>query len=245
MRLAMVAAVLAAVLAAPAMAQKSGTKIQCWTDKNGARMCGDRIPPEYAGEKRDVMKDGRVIDTIDASKTEDERKAEEARKKAEAERQKQAEHDRTLLEMYRSQSDIVAMRDERLALIDSRTQAAEKNAADTDKALAGLRARAEALQKQNKPVDDKLARQIKQFEQSQAQSTQALERYRKERETLREKFDKDFVRYSELRGLPATTPPPPPRAAEAAATPANPADPKAGEAAAPAQPATPPAKAGG
>ena len=248
MRLAMAVAVLAALVAAPAMAQKGGKKIQCWTDKNGVRMCGDRIPPEYAGEKRDVMQGGRVVDTIDASKTEEERKAEAARKKAEAERQKQAEHDRTLLEMYRSQSDIIAMRDERLALIDSRTQAAEKNAADTDKALAGLRARAAALEKDNKPIDGKLAKQIKQFEQSQEQSAKALERYRKERETLQAKFDRDYARYSELRGLPATTPPPPPpRAAEAAAPakPAQPADPKAGQAATPAQPATPPAKAGG
>jgi hypothetical protein len=54
------------------------------------------------------------------------------------------------------------------------------------------------------------------------------------------------VRYSELRGLPATTPPPPPpHAAEVQATPAKSADPKAGQAATPAQPATPSAKAGG
>ena len=249
MRFAMVAAVLAALAVTPALAQKGGKKIQCWTDKNGARMCGDRIPPEYAGEKRDVMQDGRVVDTIDASKSEDERKAEAERKKAELERQKQAEHDRTLLEMYRSQNDITAMRDERLALIDSRTQAAEKNSADTDKALAGLRARAEALQKDNKPVDDKLAKQIKQFEQSQEQNAKALERYRKERETLQAKFDRDYMRYSELRGLPATTPPPPPAssaekaAAEKKAAPEKAAAEKAG--ATPAQPATPPAKAGG
>lgn len=247
------AAVLAALAAAPAMAQKPGKKVQCWTDKNGQRMCGDRIPPEYAGQKRDVMQDGRVIGTIDASKTEDERQAEIARKKAEEEQKKRAQQDRALLEMYRSQSDIVAMRDERLALIDSRTQAAEKNATDTDKSLAGLRARAEAQQQKEGKVDDKLAKQIKSFEKSQSENKNALERYRKDRETLLEKFDRDYMRYAELRGLPASTPPPPPvKAAEAApakkdgkkgatpATPAKPADPKAGEAATPAQPATPP-----
>lgn len=257
MRFATMAAVLAAVLAAaPAVTQAAGPKkIQCWTDKNGQRMCGDRIPPEYAGEKRDVMKDGRVIDTIDASKTEDERKAEQARKNAEEEQKKRAEQDRALLEMYRSQGDIVAMRDERLALIDSRTQAAEKNANDTDKALVGLRARADAQQQKDGKVDDKLAKQIKSFEKSQEQNKGALERYRKERETLQQKFDRDYVRYAELRGLPASAPPPPPsRAAEAEpakqdakkgatpATPAKPADPKAGEAAAPAEPAVPPKK---
>jgi DNA repair exonuclease SbcCD ATPase subunit len=240
MRVAVITAVLVAALAAvPAGAQqKGGKKIQCWTDKNGARMCGDQVPPEYAGEKREVMKGGRVVDTIDASKSADEREAEKRKKDAELAKQKQAEYDRALLEMYRGQSDITAMRDERISLIDMRMQAAEKNASDTDKSLAGLRARAEAAEKKGEPVDDKLAKQIKQFEKSQQENTAALDRYRKEREALQAKFDRDYMRYAELRGLPVTAPPPP-KAHATAATPAKPADPKAGQAATPAKPAEP------
>ena len=210
-------------------------------------MCGDRVPPEYSGEKRDVMKEGRVVDTIDASKTADEREAEKRRKEAELAKQKQAEYDRALLEMYRSQDDITAMRDERISLVDSRIQSAEKNASDTDKSLSGLRARAEAAAAKNEPVDEKLAKQIKQFENSQAQNNAALERNRKEREALQARYERDFMRYAELRGLPMKPmPPPAARVAEAApvkdkkgATPAKPADPKAGT---PAEPATPPPK---
>jgi hypothetical protein len=252
MRVAIITAMLVAALAAvPAGAQqKGGKKIQCWTDKNGARMCGDQVPPEYAGEKREVMKGGRVVDTIDASKTADEREAEKRKKAAEEARVKQAEYDRALLEMYRSQDDIAAMRDERISLIDMRMQAAEKNASDTDKSLAGLRARAEAAEKKQEPVDPKLSKQIKQFEKSQAENAAALERYRKEREALQAKYERDYGRYAELRGLPATAMPPPAvRAAEATpaadkkgATPATPADPKAGTPAEPAKPAAPPAK---
>jgi hypothetical protein len=241
MRVAVITAVLVAALAAvPAGAQqKGGKKIQCWTDKNGARMCGDQVPPEYAGEKRDVMKGGRVVDTIDAAKSAEDREAEKRRKDAELAKQKQAEYDRALLEMYRNQTDITAMRDERISLIDMRMQAAEKNAADTDKSLAGLRARAEAAQKKNEPVDDKLARQIVQFEKAQQENAAALERYRKEREALQAKYDRDYVRYAELRGLPATAPPPPAPKGATPATPAQPADPKAGQPATPAKPAEP------
>jgi hypothetical protein len=248
MRVAVIAAMLVAALAAlPAAAQKNKKTIQCWTDKNGQRMCGDRVPPEYSGEKRDVMKEGRVVDTIDASKTADERDAEKRRLAAAEEKRKAAQYDRALLEMYRSQGDITAMRDERISLVDSRMQAAEKNAADTDKSLSGLRARADAATAKNETVDPKLAKQIKQFEKAQAENTAALERYRKEREALQAKFERDYGRYAELRGLPVTPMPPPAvKAAEAApakkdekkgATPATPADPKAGT---PAQPATPP-----
>ena len=242
MRIAVIAAMLAAALAAaPADAQKKpGKRIQCWTDKNGQRMCGDRVPPEYAGEKRDVIDKGRVVDTIDATKTAEEREAEKRRLAAEEATQKQAEYDRALLESYRTSGDITVTRNERLALVDSRIQAAAKNASDSDKSLAGLRARAEAAGKKNEPVDPRLAKQIRQFEKAQQDNANALERYRKEREALLAKFDRDYMRYNELRGLPAATPPPPPDAVAATpATPAQPADPKSGGAATPAKPAEP------
>jgi len=220
---AMVAIVVAALWAAPSEAQtQSGKKIQCWTDKSGQRMCGDRIPPEYAGQKRDVMKDGRVIDTISAVKSPEEIAAEKRKKEAEEETRKAAAYDRALLESYRTSSDIVTTRDERLALIDSRIQAAEKNSADSDKSLTGLRTRAEALAKEGKPPDERLNKQIRQFEKAQQQNTKALERYQREREALQVKFDKDFVRYNELRGLPVTAPPPPKTAEAAAPAPAAP-----------------------
>jgi hypothetical protein len=249
MRFATAVMVLCAALAAlPADAQTDNKKIQCWTDKNGQRMCGDRIPQEYAGQKRDVIKDGRVIDTIDASKSADELDAEKQRLAKEDEQRKAAEYDRALLESYRSQGDITATRDERVSLIDLRIQAAQKAASDTDRALAGLRARADTQQQKDNAVDPALAKQVRQFEKSQKDNAKALERYNKERDALLAKFDRDYMRYSELRGLPATKPPPPKPfvdedTANAPATPAKPADPKAGT---PSQPATPaaPAKKG-
>ena len=73
----------------------------------------------------------------------------------------------------------------------------------------------------------------------------------KEREALQARYERDFTRYAELRGLPMKPMPPPAKHAEATAaapakdkkgaTPATPADPKAGT---PAEPATPPAKKG-
>lgn len=251
MRVAVIVAVLAAGLwALPSVAQAPGQKrIQCWTDKTGARMCGDRIPPEYAGEKREIIQDGRVVGTVRAMKTPEEIAEEKRRVKAEEDKVRAAEYDRALLESYRTSADITASRNERLVLIDSRIQSAEKNAADTDKTLSGLRARAEAQQQKNEPVDDKLAKQIRQFEKAQERNTKALERYRNERQALWEKLDRDFMRYNELRGLPAIPPPPPPGAtadatADAKVTSDKPA-PDAKPAATPAPATSPPPKAGG
>ena len=206
MRFALMAVMVAAALwALPSGAQSQAKKIQCWTDKSGQRMCGDRVPPEYAGQKRDVIKDGRVVDTVKPVKTAEEVAAEKRKKQADEEARMAADYDRALLESYRSASDITQMRDDRLALVDSRISSAEKNAADTDKSLTGLRARAEAAQQKNEPVDDRLAKQIRQFEKAQQQNTKALERYRTERAALLAKFDRDYARYNELRGAKATT----------------------------------------
>lgn len=204
------------VLSAPVIAQSSQKAIQCWTDKSGQRMCGDRVPPEYAGQRRDVIRDGRVVETKKPSKTPEEL-AEEARKKKEAEEsQRRADYDRALLETYRSAKDIEAMRDERLILLDSRIASTEKNAGDTDRSLAGLRERAAAAEKEGKPIEPRLAKQINDFQKSHDQNARALERYRAERTDIETKFNRDLARYHELRG---TTPSPAP----AAAAPAVPA----------------------
>lgn len=208
-------------------AQAADKKVQCWTDKDGHRMCGDRVPPEYAGKKREVLEGGRVIQTVKAAKTPEEI-AEEKRQKAAADAaaeavRKQAAYDRDLLETYRSAKDLESMRDERIMLIDSRVASAKKNSDNTDKSLTDLRARAELLTKNGKPVDDRLKKQIKQFEKSQKQNQNALARFQVERADVETKFNADIKRYNELRGLPATAPAAAPAAAaKPAAAPESP-----------------------
>lgn len=236
MRFVVLAAVAAAISwAGPAAAQK---KFQCWTDKNGQRMCGDRVPPEYAGQKREVIKDGRVVDTVKAARTPEEI-AEEKRLKQKAEQEKrQADYDRALLETYRTSRDIESMRDERILMIDGRIASIEKSAANTDKSLVDLKARADKLTADGKKVDDKLAKQIRQFERDQRQNRKSLERNRAERAEIEQKFNADLERYCALRGCKVE---PRPAAAATPATPATPAQPGTAPAA-PATPASPAAK---
>lgn len=200
------ALLLATAIVLPAIAQAQAKKIQCWTDNKGQRMCGDRVPPEYAGNKREVVKDGRVISTVKAAPTPAEI-AEGKRKKQEAEdAARQADYDRALMQTYRSSRDIESMRDERLALLDGRIAAAEKNSTHTDQSLADLRARADRHAADGKPVDEKLAKQIKQYERDQKQNAKSIEHNRNERAEIETKFNTDLARFNELRGTPAAKP---------------------------------------
>lgn len=224
MKFALTAGLLAAFWLGPAAAQQQKSqKVQCWTDSKGQRMCGDRVPPEYAGDKREVFQDGRVVETVKGAKTADDLAQEERDRKAAEAKAKQDAYDRALVETYRSTEDIIAMRDERLALIDSRIASYEKNSGDTDKGLLDLKARAEALQKEGKPVPEKLSKQIREFEKSQRQNQQALERARAERQTVQQRFDYDQRRYNEMHGLPADYVPPPKKAKKAPAAAPDPA----------------------
>jgi hypothetical protein len=238
MKFAAVTMLLAALAwTAPAAAQQQ-KKVQCWTDKSGQRMCGDRVPPEYAGQKRDVIKDGRVVDTVKAMRTPEEIAEEKRRKLAAEDAQRQADYDRALLETYRSAKDIESMRDERILMLDSRIASIEKNSTNTDKTLTDLKARAEKLTADGKPVDDRLAKQIRQFERDQKTNQKSLERNRHERAEIERKFNTDLARYQELRGIkPAAAATP---ATPAAGTPAAPAAGGTAPAAQPAQPASPP-----
>jgi hypothetical protein len=195
----------AAAMAFPgaASAQQVPKKIQCWTDKGGHRMCGDNVPPEYAGQKRDVIKDGRVVDEVKAAKTPEEIAEEKRAQQAADEASRRADYDRALVETYRSGKDIESMRDERLALIDTRIAAAQKNSEDTDRSLEGLRARVDQLTKDGKPVDEKLAKQVRQFERAQKDNQDALKRYTAERNDVSTKFNGDLARFNELRAARA------------------------------------------
>lgn len=221
------ACLLASLASAAAAAPAASKKYQCWTDKDGQRMCGDRVPQEYVGGPREVIKDGRVVDTVEGRKTAEQLAEDERKKKEVEEQRRQAEYDKALIQTYRSSTDIVAMRDERIALIDSRIASGEKNQADTDKGLTDLRARAEGLKHQGKPVPEKLAKQIRQFEKASRQNLLALERARAERQSVQQRFDGDLARYNAMRGLPPDTglPKPKPKPAESATANAAPAKP--------------------
>ena len=138
-------ALMLALCAAPAVAQKQGRKVQCWTDDKGQRMCGDRVPPEYADKERKVINQkGYVVETKKGARTPEEI-AEDERKNKEAEdAKKRAEYDRALQQTYRNVKDIEMMRDERLASLDSRIRITETNLTDTEKVLEDLKGRADA-----------------------------------------------------------------------------------------------------
>ena len=105
--------------------------IKCWTNNEGIRECGDRVPPEYAQQgHQELSKSGMIINEQERAKTEEELQ-EQARQRAivAAERRKQAEADkvdRILLATFSSVEEIELVRDDRLRVIQANITLSEK-----------------------------------------------------------------------------------------------------------------------
>ncbi|MBI2382817.1 MAG: hypothetical protein HYV18_01935 [Gammaproteobacteria bacterium] len=194
----------AALLAQPAVAQKSGKTIQCWTDESGRRACGDRVPPQYAKQERQVVNErGLVVDTKARERTPQEIEAERRAAELDAELKRREEerraHDQFLLQTYRSVKDLEATRSDRVTTLDARIRLVGKAIADGEAALKSLHEQAEAARKGGKEPEPKLAAQIREFEKSLAENRKAAELLRQERDKTIAAFDADIARYRELK----------------------------------------------
>lgn len=185
-----------------AAAQAQKPRIICWTDKSGQRVCGDRIPPEYAKTESKVLDDqGRVVQTNKRELTVEERAAIQARADAEEAQRKAASdaaaYDTFLTQSYGSTGDLMRARNDRLTAIDGRMAISAKTLADNNRTRDKLRQEATAA-----PGDADLQAQLKAYERNVTLSQETLDGLATERNEVCTKFAADLKRYRQLKGLP-------------------------------------------
>lgn len=180
--------------------------IVCWTDNDGRRACGDRVPPEYAKSQRQILNpQGQVVETRTRELSEAERaqQAESARALAQAQKQQaeQAAYDRFLLQGYNDVAELERARDERLATLDQRRALALSNVARGDEALAGLNRQLDA-----EPTNAEVKADFERTQASTAQARKSVLLMDAERSQLCEQAQRDIRRFQTLKGLPASAP---------------------------------------
>ena len=186
----------------------SGKRVQCWTDDQGQRACGDSIPPQYAKQQREIFDaQGRIREIKPREKTAAEIAAEEqaARDKAEAalQAQKRRDYDRFLLGTYNRDKDIERARDERLAILDGRSKLIEKALSDNDRAIAQQQARVDNAGKDGKQPSTALTRKLEDLKQTREANQRSLSELAAEKQKTTDKYAADLARFRELRGEPA------------------------------------------
>lgn len=192
-----------ALAADPAAAQK----LYRWVDKNGQVHYGDKIPPEYADQDRDVLdKSGVTLRREQGAETPEEAREREARERAAAEAAERARRDRMLLQTYQNVEEIELLRARRLDQIDAQLMIQEQS-------LQNLKARRRQQLEQAAryaprntrpdapPLPDGLAADLAQSESDIRVQEANLKKKREERAAVQAQFDADLRRFKELRKL--------------------------------------------
>ena len=114
------------------LANHVSARMKCWTNSEGIKECGDKIPPEYTQQGyQELSKGGIVLEKKERIKTKEE--LEKAKKEAaiiaqkeEKERNKKA-HDKMLIETFASINEIEVARDQKIEAVESTIKIAQKH----------------------------------------------------------------------------------------------------------------------
>jgi len=187
--------------------KKGSGRLLCWTNNEGVRECGDRIPPEYSQqEHQEFNKRGMVIDESEAAKTEEElaKVEEEAAAAAEEARlaKEAALRDKILLDTFTSVEDIESARDSKLQTLDSTISLAEKRETKMQEELDRQVNQAAAAEREGKAPPEHLLKDIESLERQIGTNNELIAGTRKEQEEVKAKYDSDIARFKELKAIP-------------------------------------------
>lgn len=174
-----------------------------WIDKNGEIHYGDHVPAEETKQGREKLNDGgRVVESVDRAKTAEELKVyREQQRLAEIERQQaeeQAAYDRALMATFTSVEDMEHARDERVALIEQTIELSRGRLLKQQKELAKLNDSRQRFIEQDLNLPPWIDRNEKQVLDQIAGIEDYIRDRELEKEQLRQQFNQDIQRFTEL-----------------------------------------------
>ncbi len=185
---------------------QANAAIKCWTNNEGVRECGNRVPPEYAQQgHQEISESGMVIDEQSRAKTKAEL-AEEAKQKAllAEEKRKQAEQkraDNILLATFSNVAEIERARDERIKAIDATITLANKQTETIQQDLdKRIQAAAQAERSGNTP-NEALLNDIAELERQVSAKKENIAEREKEKEDTTAEYAANIERFKSLKGL--------------------------------------------
>ncbi len=179
-------------------------RIKCWTNKEGVRECGNRVPPEYAQKgHQEISKHGittkrqqraRTAAELEVEKQKQIELAEEKRKARE-----QAAHDRVLLDTFTTAKELEMARDSKIEVIDARI-AHTRNRIDRLEQNRGIMQKEAARQERSgKPASEKLQHDIQRVDRQVKENHGFVVEREQEKKDVDAQFERDLKRYRQLK----------------------------------------------
>lgn len=193
-------------LAAEAQKKRERTTYS-WTDDDGILHYGDRIPPEFADKRKDVLNEqGVAVDQLEGKKTEEQLAAEEKAKALEVQMELQRRADLTLLNTYITVDEIVMHRDRRVELFQAQARVTELYLRNLNRRLDQLKQEAGRYKPYNSDpnaamIDPSLVEEIEETEGSISRHEENLKKFRQEESDIIERFEGDIERFKHLKGI--------------------------------------------
>lgn len=190
-------------LALIALAVSAQAAFKKWVDENGVVHYGTSIPPEYAQKGHTQINErGIEIGHVERAKTRDEVARERELERLRAEQlkleQEQRARDRVLLQLFRTEDDLLMVRDGKLQQVDAQIGLKQKQLDRLKQRLTKLQAQAASIERSGRKLNKK------QQENLDATKTQIESGYSyildKEADKLRisQHYGRDLERFQQL-----------------------------------------------
>lgn len=192
-----------ALVGAMLFASVTHAKTYRWLDEHGHVHYGDHVPAKYAQSEVQVLNEyGVVIGLRSELESAEEQALEEsdqqAQQSADEQFEEQQRYDHYLLSSYDSADQIIARRNDQLAILDARIAIAEQSLARTRATLEELRQRADEARRTDQAVPETLQKQLMEFETMVRTSQVAVNAMHAERAKVEAEFERDVARFLEL-----------------------------------------------
>jgi hypothetical protein len=178
-------------------------KLYRWVDKDGVVRYSDQVPPEAVNEERQTLdRRGMTVDRVDRAMTPEERAAHELELAEQAriarDEEEQRKLDAILLGTYQSEADLERTYKERFAMAEQSVEAIQIGIGSQEKSLADLLSHAADLERNGKPIGDKLKQSIDTARKQVTQQRVQLARRQAEQAALQREY---FLTLERYRGL--------------------------------------------
>jgi len=205
MRLKVISIILCLLVPLAAGAQQRPTF--SWTDDEGVRHYGDKIPAEYADKPKQVVNEhGVTVGVIEGKKTDEQIEAERAAKELQVQKELQRRADQALLATYVNVTEIEMHRDRRVELFQAQARVTELYLRNLHRRLSQLKGEAGRFKPYSSDpdatvIDPDLVDEIQETEGTITRHKGNLQKYRAEEERIIERFEGDIQRFMILKGL--------------------------------------------
>ncbi len=178
-------------------------RIKCWTDADGNRECGDKVPPEYSQQGHEVRdEEGLVVERVDKAATAEEidqlkqqqQQDEEARRQAEI----QKRMDEVLLRTFADESDITRSQNDKVQTLDGQITLTGERIKKLEAQLQTVQERIQFYQDKGDPPPEHLVQTVRSTQSQITDNQQFIETKRAEQQQIIADHEAQLQRFREL-----------------------------------------------